>query len=70
MTALVSTWPLVTRLGDGLPIGREPVATVPWFNLWSLRWTAATLPDRFSEWWDAPIFFPAPAPTLAANCSR
>ncbi len=56
--AMVSTWPLVARLGDGLPQGREPVATVPYFNLWSIDWTARTLPHSFARWWDAPIFAP------------
>jgi hypothetical protein len=58
--AMVTTWPLVARLGDGLPTGREPVATVPWFNLWSLQWTARQLPWHWNTWWDAPIFFPLP----------
>lgn len=60
LVAVITTWPLVAHLGDGLPMGREPVATVPWFNLWSLRWTARQLPWRWDAWWDAPIFHPLP----------
>lgn len=61
--ALLSTWPLAARWSEGLPIGREPVATVPYFNLWSLRWTAHALPGLptgLDRWWDAPIFSPLP----------
>ena len=58
LTAVISTWPLVAHLGDGVPQGREPVATVPYFNLWSIDWTARTLPHSISRWWDAPIFAP------------
>ena len=39
--AVATTFPLVVHLGDRLPIGREPSATVPFFNLWSLTWTAS-----------------------------
>lgn len=56
--AVIATAPLVWRMGDRLPLGRERVATVPLFNLWSLRWTAARLPHGLSGWWDSPIFWP------------
>lgn len=58
LVAVLTTAPLAWRLGDGLPIGREPVATVPMFNLWSLRWTGMQLPWHVERWWDAPIFWP------------
>lgn len=57
--AIGTTAPLAWTLG-GLPIGREGVATVPEFNLWSLRWTAARLPHGLGGWWNAPIFWPSP----------
>ena len=60
LVAVLSTWPLAAHLGRGLPTGREPAATVPLFNLWSLRWTASTPPWRWHTWWDAPIFSPSP----------
>lgn len=57
VVACALTWPLAWR-SDQLPLGREPVATVPRFNLWTLRWTADRLPHGLSGWWDAPIFWP------------
>lgn len=57
--AIAVTAPLAWRLGDGLPIGREGVATVANFNLWSLSWTASRIPHGLAGWWDAPIFWPA-----------
>lgn len=58
VVALATTWPLVLHIGHRVPLGDEDVATVPLFNLWSLRWTATTLPLHPSRWWDAPIFWP------------
>lgn len=55
--AIALTAPLAWRL-DQIPIGQEPVATVPFFNLWSLRWTGQRLPHFLAGWWDAPIFWP------------
>lgn len=60
LVALLTTMPLAWRMGDGVPIGREPVPVVPWFNLWSWSWTADTLPRSWARWWDAPIFWPHP----------
>ena len=57
--AVASTWPLLLHVRDRIPIGEEPAATVPFFNLWSLVWTAQRLPHALSGWWDAPIFWPA-----------
>lgn len=59
VVAISTTAPLAWTL-RGLPIGREGVATVPEFNLWSLRWTAARLPHGLVGWWNAPIFWPEP----------
>lgn len=58
LVAVLTTMPLAWRMWSRIPLGREPVATVPWFNLWSWRWTAETLPHSWSNWWDAPIFAP------------
>lgn len=57
--AILTTAPLAWHLGR-LPVGREPVATVPLFNLWTLGWTADRLPRLLDGWWDAPIFWPHP----------
>jgi hypothetical protein len=59
VVAVVTTFPLVVHLGDRIPVGQEPAATVPFFNLWSLTWTAQRLPHLLRGWWDAPIFWPA-----------
>lgn len=58
LVAVLTTMPLASRMWSRIPLGREPVATVPWFNLWSWRWTVETLPHSWSNWWDAPIFAP------------
>lgn len=57
VVAVALTAPLLWT--PGVPLGREPTATVPRFNLWSLRWTADRLPHGLRGWWDAPIFAPA-----------
>ncbi len=57
--AVALTAPLAWQL-DRIPIGREPVATVTLFNLWSLRWTGQRAAHLFAGWWDAPIFWPHP----------
>ena len=54
----MTTFPCV-HLGDRIPIGQEPSATVPFFNVWSLTWTAQRLPHLLHGWWDAPIFWPS-----------
>ena len=67
VVALATTWPLVLHIGHRVPLGDEDVATVPLFNLWSLRWTATTLPLHPSRWWDAPIFWPGHAAIVCAR---
>jgi|GEM_PF-1383348 hypothetical protein len=57
---LLLTWPLVMRLTTHLPLGSESSATVPYFNLWTLGWNAQSLLRGFADYWQAPIFFPAP----------
>jgi hypothetical protein len=52
------TWPLVTHLPSRLPLGAEPTATVPQFNLWTLRWNGARLAHALAGYWNAPIFHP------------
>jgi hypothetical protein len=56
--AVALTWPLVLRLGTQLPLGTEPVATVPRFNLWTMEWNARGLGPLRSGYWNAPIFSP------------
>lgn len=57
LVAVAMTAPLAWH-PTRLPLGTEPVATVPRFNLWTLSWTADRLPEGFAGWWDAPIFWP------------
>jgi len=57
--ALVATWPLPLHLAPRVPTGTEPTATVPLFNLWSLRWNADRLAHLYAGYWQAPIFHPA-----------
>ena len=56
--AAIFTWPLFPDLALHLPIGSEPSATVPLFNLWTLTWNANRIPEFFVGYWDAPIFYP------------
>lgn len=58
--AIVITWPLAMRLTTHLAIGAESSATVPLFNLWTLRWNAERLAEGYRDYWDAPIFHPTP----------
>lgn len=58
LLAVITTWPLATRWRTHLPLGAEAVPTVPQFNLWTLQWNAARIPDLFRGYWDAPIFAP------------
>jgi hypothetical protein len=60
LVGVVLTWPLAGHLTDSLPQGIEPVATVPLFNLWTLRWNQQQAGDLFRHYWDAPIFHPTP----------
>jgi hypothetical protein len=48
----------VLRLGAQLPLGTEPVATVPRFNLWTMEWNARGLGPFRAGYWIAPIFSP------------
>ena len=58
--AIALTWPLALHLGHRIPTGSEPSATVPLFNLWTLRWNADRLAHGLAGYWDAPIFHPEP----------
>ena len=43
--AAVVTWPMPLHAGTSLNYGAEPVATVPLFNLWTLRWNEIAIGD-------------------------
>jgi hypothetical protein len=59
LSALILTWPLVTRLRTHLPLGTLGDPTVPYFNLWTLEWNALRLVHGYAGYWDAPLFHPA-----------
>jgi hypothetical protein len=58
LLACIVTWPLILHLQTHLPLGAETSATVPLFNLWTLRWNVDQLRAGYLSYWDAPIFFP------------
>lgn len=57
---MLATWPLASQVAGGIPLGTERVATVPLFNLWTLAWNVESFERLYSEYWQAPIFHPAP----------
>jgi len=58
--ALLLTYPLIFHVTTHLPLGTEPAATVPLFNLWTLLWNTDRLAALYQGYWHAPIFFPTP----------
>ncbi len=58
--AVAATWPLARRMHDSLPLGQEPVATVPLFVTWSIWWNCDRVQHGHADYWQAPIFHPAP----------
>jgi hypothetical protein len=56
--ALVLSYPLILYPTSHIPLGDEPVGTVPLFNLWTLQWNIEQLTQGFPRFWDAPIFAP------------
>jgi len=61
MTAVAATWPLARQMTTAIPLGWEQVATVPLLNLWTVWWNADRAAVGFTDYWDAPIFYPAEA---------
>lgn len=59
--ALWLTLPLCFGLNCFLPVGTQPAATVPLFNLWTLRWNAESLQGGLTNYWNAPSFAPEKA---------
>jgi hypothetical protein len=59
--AVWATWPLARSISGALPLGTEPVATVPLFNLWTIWWNADRAAHLFRDYWNAPIFHPTEA---------
>lgn len=59
IVAIAATWPVSRRIDTAIPLGTEPVATVPMFNVWTVWWNANRAQHFYAGYWDAPIFFPA-----------
>jgi len=55
LIALVQTWPLVIELPRVMPNDLGD----PLLNTWILWWNAHAVPLT-TQWWNAPIFYPAP----------
>ena len=58
LVSLGLTYPLPLQLFSHIPLGDEPVGTVPLFNLWTLQWNIDQLMQGYPNYWDAPIFTP------------
>jgi hypothetical protein len=56
--SLILTWPVVSSPFTHLPIGTEPTASVPLYNVWATWWNADRLAGGLFGYWDSPIFFP------------
>ena len=54
--AVATTWPLVLRLGDALPVSRRRRAAAQYALL--LAWDADRLLHGLQGWWNLPIFYP------------
>lgn len=56
--ALILTWPIIASPFSHVPIGTEPTASVPLYNVWATWWNADRLAGGLFGYWDAPIFHP------------
>ncbi|MBA4030351.1 MAG: hypothetical protein C0478_05595 [Planctomyces sp.] len=60
LTAVWLTWPTAALMTSAVPLGLEGEATVPLFNLWTVWWNIDRLGHGFHDYWNAPVFHPAP----------
>jgi hypothetical protein len=58
--AVWQTWPVILSPLSQIPIGSEPVASVPLYNVWTIWWNSDRLAVGLQGYWDAPIFFSTP----------
>ena len=58
--AVWQTWPVILSPFSEIPIGSEPVASVPLYNVWTIWWNSDRLAAGLQGYWDAPIFFSTP----------
>lgn len=57
--ALLFTFPLIKQFGTHIPIGSESSGTVPFLNIWILKWNLLQFSDFLPDYWNAPILYPA-----------
>ena len=58
----LSCWtigPVVSNFSSCLPIRNHHARAVPIFNAWTIWWNSDRLSNGLSDYWKAPIFFPA-----------
>jgi hypothetical protein len=53
------TWPLAAQFTASLPLGCEEEPVVPLLNLWIQWWNVESIDRFYTDYWRAPIFFPA-----------
>ena len=56
--AVFASWPLCRSPASTISIGFEAEATVPLLNVWTLWWNSDRLAAGFTDYWNAPIFYP------------
>lgn len=56
--ALGLTWPVILSPFSDIPIGSEPTASVPLYNVWATWWNADRLAGGLFGYWNSPIFYP------------
>jgi hypothetical protein len=57
--ALWITWPLAAQWTNSLPLGCEDEPAVALLNLWTQWWNVDRIYHFYSDYWRAPIFYPA-----------
>jgi len=60
LIAVAVCWPVPADIAGILPVGVATETTVPYAMTWALWWTADRLAHGLADFWNAPIFFPAP----------
>jgi len=59
-SAIFFTFPLAKQFASHIPIGTESSGTVPFLNIWILKWNLIQFLDMLPDYWNAPILFPSP----------
>ncbi len=59
LASLWVVWPAPLHVDWALPSGDSPIGTVPMLNAWIMWWNADRVAHLWSNYWHAPIFYPA-----------